>query len=96
MRHLCYNNWSTKPKENAQVLLNFCQNFSPVKHRQASVPKEELDIRENFYQELIHLNKYGIYKSSLIDLEAPRGDRAEDESHGERLSEKTSKEDAIV
>lgn len=41
--------------------------------------------------------KSGVYKPSLIDLEVPKqDDRAEGESHGDRLSEKTSKEDATV
>lgn len=46
------------------------------------------------------LNKYGVYKPSLIDLETVAsnvaGDRAEGESHRERLSEKAPIGDAIV
>lgn len=65
-------------KENAKILLNFCENYTPVFHRQASIPKDELDFREKCYQELIHINKYGVLKPSLIDLEAhDMGDRAE-------------------
>ena len=45
-------------------------------------------------------NKFGKLcaevKSSLIDLEALWGDKAEGICHGERLSEKTQKWDAIV
>jgi len=53
--------------------------------------------REQCYQEICNLNKYGVYKPSLIDLEAQKmGDRAEGKCRGERLSEKASKEDAIV
>jgi hypothetical protein len=84
-------------KENAKMLLNFCLNRVPVKHRRASVPQKELEFRENCYQELIHMNKYGVYKLSLIDSEALRGDEAEGVIHGERLSEKaTETVDAIV
>ena len=84
-------------KENAKILLDFCINFTPVLHKQASIPSEELAIRESYYCKLINLNKYGVYKPSLIDLEVPKqDDRAEGESHGDRLSEKASKEDATV
>lgn len=40
--------------------------------------------------------KEGLAKFSLIDLEARWGDRAEGESHRERLSERTPRGDAIV
>jgi len=40
-------------KQNAQILLNFCENYKPVKkgHR-FGIPKEELEFRDNCYQEL--------------------------------------------
>jgi len=49
---------------------------------------------------MIELNN-GVYKSSLIDLEAVvatelTGDRGEGICHAERLNEKTLKEDAKV
>jgi hypothetical protein len=79
-------------KEQAEILLFFCKNYKPVQHRQSSIPKEELEFRENCYKKLINENKYGVYKPSLIDLEAHDvGDRAEDESHGERLSERDAR-----
>ena len=45
---------------------------------------------------IVYCGKYGVYKPSLIDLEAREGDRAEGESHGERLNEMDSKECAKV
>jgi hypothetical protein len=84
-------------KENAKLLLYFCKNRSIVLHRQAGIPIEEFEFRESCYAKLVNLNKYGVYKPSLIDLEAHNmGDKAEGASHGERLSEKASKEDATV
>lgn len=83
-------------KRQAEMLLNFCKNQNVVLHRRGGMPKEELDFRENCYKSILMLNKYGVFKPSLIDLEAQAGDRAEGESRGERLSEMASKEDAIV
>ena len=91
-------------KEGAKILLHFCENITPVEYRQGRVPKEEIEFRENCYQQLISFNKCGVNKPSLIDLEARQGDRAEGESHGKRLSERASEnmstivdtEDAIV
>lgn len=84
-------------KTQAEVLLEFCQNFTPVLNRRNGIPQEELNLRESYYQNIMQLNKYGVYKPSLIDLEAREaGDRAEGASHGERLSEMDSKEYAIV
>ncbi len=65
-------------QENAKILLDFCKNYVSVAHRQASIPQEEVAFREKRYQDLVHMNKYGVYKPSLIDLEAHNlGDRAE-------------------
>lgn len=64
-------------KENALTLLEFCRNSKNTSYCKAGIPKEELKFREECYQKLCHLNKYGVYKPSLIDLEARRGDRAE-------------------
>ena len=45
-------------------------------------------LRDNFYNKMKNLNKYGVYKPSLIDLEAQeQGNKAEGESHRERLNE---------
>lgn len=86
----------TNKKNQAEMLLNFCENQKIILHRRAGMPKEELIFRETCYQHMMHLNKYGVLKPTLIDLEARQGDRAEGESHGERLSEMATKVDAIV
>lgn len=54
----------------AKVLLNFCENKGFVAYRRDGTPQEFLDFREKCYQELCNLNKYGVYKPTLIDLEA--------------------------
>ena len=78
-------------KEQAKVLLNFCNNFVPVLHRQNSIPQEQLNFREESYQQLINCNKYGVSKPSLIDLEAQeQGNKAEGENHRKRLNEMDS------
>ena len=64
-------------KQNALELLKFCKESKNTGYCKAGIPKEELQFREECYQNLCHLNKYGVYKPSLIDLEARRGDRAE-------------------
>lgn len=65
-------------KDNALILLNFCKNFITTAQRSACIPQDQLDFREKCYQELVYFNKYGVYKPSLIDLEAQdMGDRAE-------------------
>lgn len=68
-----------------------------------------IDAQMDFYGQYILLNeqvtlqnqdprqKNGVYKLSLIDLEAQnQGDRAEGVSHGDRLSEKAGQPDATV
>ena len=64
-------------KQNALELLKFCQQSKNTGYCKAGIPEEELKFREECYQNLCHLNKYGVYKPSLIDLEARWGDRAE-------------------
>jgi hypothetical protein len=66
-------------KQNALELLKFCKESRNTGYCKAGIPKEELQFREECYQNLCHLNKYGVYKPSLIDLETRRGDRAEAE-----------------
>lgn len=83
-------------KKQAEEILKFCQEKKTITHRRGGTPIEELNFREECYQNVCNLNKYGVYKPSLIDLEAREGDRAEGESHRERLSEMDSKEYATV
>lgn len=55
--------------EVSKILLDFCVNHTATKKRRAGVSIEELKYRENCYQNIIHLNKYGFNKPSLIDSE---------------------------
>ena len=64
-------------KQNALELLKFCQNSKNTGYCKDGIPKEELKFREECYQNLCHLNKYGVLKPSLIDLEARWGDRGQ-------------------
>jgi len=84
-------------KENAETLLDFCENSVNTKYCKGGISDEELCFREECYQKLISLNKYGVYKSSLIDLKLSAGNAGDDRAeagvkagHRERLSEKTS------
>jgi hypothetical protein len=84
-------------KENAQILLGFCEQSQNTKYCKAGIPEEELIFREQCYQTIKSLNKYGVSKPTLIDLEAQKqGDKGEGAIHAERLNEMASKEDAIV
>lgn len=75
-------------KESAQTLLEFMEKKTLTKHRRSGTPSEELELRDFYCEKLKQLNKYGIYKPSLIDLEVQKpDDRAEGESHRERLNE---------
>lgn len=56
--------------QTAQVLLNFCENKGVVAYRRNGTPQKFLDFREKCYVDLCNLNKYGVYKPTLIDLEA--------------------------
>lgn len=64
-------------KEQAQILLDFCDKSVNTLYCRAGIPDEELAFREDCYQRMIQLNKYGVFKPSLIDMEALRGDMAE-------------------
>lgn len=78
-------------KSQAELLLAYCKEYVSTDHRRGGLCEDELSRRDLAYQHMIHLNKYGVFKPSLIDLEAQRmGDRAEGESHRERLSERAS------
>lgn len=75
-------------KENAKILLNFCINSKNTSNCRLGIPIDELKFRESCYQQLINQNKYGVVKSSLMDLEplpgSAEGNKAEGESHRER------------
>lgn len=93
-------------KPNAEILLNFCKNYNPMKkgHR-FGIPKEELEFREKCYQDIKKHQRRGtcdLYKSSLMDLNAPpdsaEGNKAEAAQAGtvNVVSERTSKDDAVL
>lgn len=85
-------------KENAKVLLKFCEGFSKTGFCKAGISAEQLHFREQCYQELVHLNKYGISKPSLIDSDLPKRDNEGQAGNvqAERLSAMDSKEYATV
>lgn len=57
-------------KEQASVLINYCSNRVNTSYNRAGIPSEELKFREECHQKIKQLNKYGVYKPNLIDLEA--------------------------
>lgn len=56
--------------EQAKTLLEFCKNWKNTGFCKAGVPIEEMAFREECHQKIKQLNKYGVYKPTLIDLEA--------------------------
>lgn len=67
-------------QEQAKTLLEFCKQWKNTGYCKAGVPAEEMAFREECHQKIKQLNKYGVYKPSLIDLEAyseSHGDKAE-------------------
>lgn len=75
-------------KENARILRKFIDKKQITNNPRIKVMDEEIKIRNEYYEKLCYLNKYGVYKPTLIDLEIQkRDDRAEGEIHRERLSE---------
>lgn len=86
-------------KNNAEILLDFCENSTPVrKGHRFGVPEEELQFREKCYKDLQKHQRRGnwdLYKSSLIDFntlsEISEGKKAEAAQAGtvNVVSEKT-------
>jgi len=56
--------------EQAKTLLEFCLNWKNTGYCKAGVPEDEMKFREECHQKIKQLNKYGVYKPTLIDLEA--------------------------
>jgi hypothetical protein len=89
-------------KENARQLLEFCQKYKQTKYCLEGIPKEELDFREKCYQNLISLNKYGVYKSPLIVLKTLPGNAEGNKVEAAQactmnaVSEETPKGDAVL
>ena len=67
-------------KENAQVLLDFCVNAKNTKYCKVGISDEELLFRDNCYKKLVALNKYGVYKPSLMDLKPLPGEAGGDKA----------------
>ena len=57
-------------QEQAKTLLEFCLNWKNTSYCKAGVPAHEMAFREECHQKIKQLNKYGVYKPTLIDLEA--------------------------
>jgi hypothetical protein len=57
-------------KNQGEVLLDFCLKWKNTGFCKAGVPAEEMAFREECHQKIKQLNKYGVYKPTLIDLEA--------------------------
>ena len=57
-------------QEQAKTLQEFCLNWKNTGYCKAGVPPEEMAFREECHQKIKQLNKYGVYKPTLIDLEA--------------------------
>jgi len=90
-------------KENAKQLLEFCEKYKATKHCILGISPEELSFREDCYQKLIYLNKYGVVKSSLMDLKPLPGNAEGNKAQAGNepcsvnvASEKTSKDDAVL
>ena len=77
----------TIKKQQALILLEFCEKYESCGGPRG-VSDEQKIIREDCYQRLINANKYGVSKSSLMDLkpltDKAEGNKAEGESHRER------------
>lgn len=54
-------------KKIAETLLEYCE-VTKRSNGCGGISNEELSKREHYYSEIIHLNKYGVSKSSLMDL----------------------------
>lgn len=89
-------------RENAKILLEFCLKSQNTKYCKAGISAEELAFREDCYKRLVETNKYGVSKSSLIDLKFLPGDAGDNKGQAAKAcslnvaSEKTSKDDAVL
>lgn len=88
-------------KENAEVLLNFCENSTNTLYCRDGISPEELKFRYECYIKLVNLNKYGVYKSPLMDLKPlpdnTEGNKAEGVTATvNAVSEETPKGDAVL
>ena len=84
--------------EQAKTLLEFCKQWKNTGYCKAGVPAEEMAFREECHQKIKQLNKYGIYKPSVIDSELPMRDNEGQagDVQAERLNPMDSREYVIV
>lgn len=89
-------------KDIAKKLLDACDSFK-VSNGRKGVSLEELAIRDKYYSDIVRLNKYGVYKSSLMDLKLLPGDAEDNKAQAVKTgsvnvaSGKTSdEEDAVL
>lgn len=88
--------------KNAQILLMFCEKSQNTKYCKAGISEKELAFRDACYQNLVSMNKDGVYKSSLMDLKLLAGYAEDNKAQAAKAgsvnvaSEKTSKEDAVL
>lgn len=91
----------TIKKNAATILLEFCENYKSYAGPKG-VPEKELMLREELHQKLVACNKYGVFKSSLMDLKPlpgnAEGNKAEAAQAGtvNVVSEKTTNVDAVL
>lgn len=86
-------------KHAALILLEFCEQYKSYAGPNG-VPENEILFRDNSYNKLIEINKYGVYKSPLMDLKPlpdnAEGNKAEGEATVNVVSEETTKVDAVL
>lgn len=86
----------------AQILLMFCEKSQNTKYCKAGISEKELAFRDACYQNLVSMNKDGVYKSSLMDLKLLAGHAEDNKAQAAQAgsvnvaSEKTSKGDAVL
>jgi len=91
----------TIKKDAALILLDFCEKYVSFAGPQG-VPDKEIVFREDCYQRLVHVNKYGVSKSPLVDLktlpDSAEGNKAEaaQACTVNAVSEETPKGDAVL
>lgn len=76
-------------KAQAECLIEFFQDRKATKFCRGGISGDELNFRENMRSQMIMLNKHGVLKPSLIDLETQKqGNKAQGESQRKRLNER--------
>ena len=85
-------------KEQALTLIDYCVNRKNTHYNRAGIQEEELKFREECHQKIKQLNKYGVYKPSVIDSELLKQDNKGQAGNvqAERLNPMDSQEYVIV